>query len=359
MNSRDVSPIRNWKRKRLATNPDLFCCSAAPKLKLMFTPFESFDIKFRNQILAPPTKENLANHRGVVTGEMIRHYSALAKQGVGTMLTESAFVARQGKMAAGQLGISEEEHLEGLEKLVKAIKKEGACIGIKLSHAGARTSEEVCGENPVGPSLYNFGRDFDLSREFDEETLKKSSYTLFMLQRELKRLDSILLKSMVETNCSDQCFSVRFNNRDDDYGSETIENRLRLTCQIIQAIRDRKSVSIPISYYFSIFDKMEDGFSITDLHETLELLEKSGVDIFHPFAVHVMNRCFDSEESLLELIGLNTERPLVADGNIKSPQVLLDVLNIDKVQWYVLEKTLLARPNWFNFLKKKVADQEK
>ena len=326
----------------------------------MFTPFESFDIKFRNQILAPPTKENLANHRGVVTGEMIRHYSALAKQGVGTMLTESAFVARQGKMAAGQLGISEEEHLEGLEKLVKAIKKEGACIGIKLSHAGARTSEEVCGENPVGPSLYNFGRDFDLSREFDEGDIEE---IILHFVHAAERAQEVGF-DFIEINGGDQllldqCFSVRFNNRDDDYGSETIQNRLRLTCQIIQAIRDRKSVSIPISYYFSIFDKMEDGFSITDLHETLELLEKSGVDIFHPFAVHVMNRCFDSEESLLELIGLNTERPLVADGNIKSPQVLLDVLNIDKVQWYVLEKTLLARPNWFNFLKKKVADQEK
>ena len=326
----------------------------------MFTPFESFDIKFRNQILAPPTKENLANHRGVVTGEMVRHYSALAKQGVGTMLTESAFVARQGKMAAGQLGISEEEHLEGLEKLVKAIKKEGACIGIKLSHAGARTSEEVCGENPVGPSLYNFGRDFDLSREFDEGDIEE---IILHFVHAAERAQEVGF-DFIEINGGDQllldqCFSVRFNNRDDEYGSETIENRLRLTCQIIQAIRDRKSVSIPISYYFSIFDKMEDGFSITDLHETLELLEKSGVDIFHPFAVHVMNRCFDSEESLLELIGLNTERPLVADGNIKSPQVLLDVLNIDKIQWYVLEKTLLARPNWFNFLKKKVADQEK
>ena len=326
----------------------------------MFTPFESFDIKFRNQILAPPTKENLANHRGVVTGEMIRHYSALAKQGVGTMLTESAFVARQGKMASGQLGISEEEHLEGLEKLAKAIKKEGACIGIKLSHAGARTSEEVCGENPVGPSLYNFGRDFDLSREFDEGDIEE---IILHFVHAAERAQEVGF-DFIEINGGDQllldqCFSVRFNNRDDDYGSETIKNRLRLTCQIIQAIRDRKSVSIPISYYFSIFDKMEDGFSITDLHETLELLEKSGVDIFHPFAVHVMNRCFDSEESLLELIGLNTERPLVADGNIKSPQVLLDVLNIDKVQWYVLEKTLLARPNWFNFLKKKVADQEK
>ncbi len=326
----------------------------------MFTPFESFGIKFRNQILAPPTKENLANHRGIVTGEMIRHYSALAKQGVGTMLTESAFVARQGKMAAGQLGISEEEHLEGLEKLVKAIKKEGACIGIKLSHAGARTSEEVCGENPVGPSLYNFGRDFDLSREFDEGDIEE---IILHFVHAAERAQEVGF-DFIEINGGDQllldqCFSVRFNNRDDDYGSETIENRLRLTCQIIQAIRDRKSVSIPISYYFSIFDKMEDGFSITDLHETLELLEKSGVDIFHPFAMHVMNRCFDSEESLLELIGLNTEQPLVADGNIKSPQVLLEVLNIDKVGWYVLEKTLLARPNWFNFLKKKVADQEK
>ena len=326
----------------------------------MFTPFESFGIKFRNQILAPPTKENLANHRGIVTGEMIRHYSALAKQGVGTMLTESAFVARQGKMAVGQLGISEEEHLEGLEKLVKAIKKEGACIGIKLSHAGARTSEEVCGENPVGPSLYNFGRDFDLSREFDEGDIEE---IILHFVHAAERAQEVGF-DFIEINGGDQllldqCFSVRFNNRDDDYGSETIQNRLRLTCQIIQAIRDRKSVSIPISYYFSIFDKMEDGFSITDLHETLELLEKSGVDIFHPFAVHVMNRCFDSEESLLELIGLNTERPLVADGNIKSPQVLLEVLNIDKVGWYVLEKTLLARPNWFNFLKKKVADQEK
>ena len=326
----------------------------------MFTPFESFGIKFRNQILAPPTKENLANHRGIVGGEMVRHYSALAKQGVGTMLTESAFVARQGKMATGQLGISEEEHLEGLEKLVKAIKKEGACIGIKLSHAGARTSEEVCGENPVGPSLYNFGRDFDLSREFDEGDIEE---IILHFVHAAERAQEVGF-DFIEINGGDQllldqCFSVRFNNRDDDYGSETIENRLRLTCQIIQAIRDRKSVSIPISYYFSIFDKMEDGFSITDLHETLELLEKSGVDIFHPFAVHVMNRCFDSEESLLELIGLNTERPLVADGNIKSPQVLLEVLNIDKVQWYVLEKTLLARPNWFNFLKKKVADQDR
>ena len=259
MSSRVVSANQELKRKRLATNPELFAV-VPPKLKLMFTPFESFGIKFRNQILAPPTKENLANHRGIVTGEMIRHYSVLAKQGVGTILTESAFVARQGKMATGQLGISEEEHLEGLEKMAKAIKKEGACIGIKLSHAGARTSEEVCGEN-MGPSLYNFGRDFDLSREFDEGDIEE---IILHFVHAAERAQEVGF-DFIEINGGDQllldqCFSVRFNNRDDDYGSDTIENRLRLTCQIIQAIRDRKSVSIPISYYFPYLIKWRMDF---------------------------------------------------------------------------------------------------
>lgn len=326
----------------------------------MFFPVEALGIKFRNQIVAPPTKENLANHRGMVTGEMVRHYSALAKQGVGTVLTESAYVARQGRMANGQLGISEEEHLEGLEKLTRSVKKEGACIGIRLAHAGAKTSEEICGENPVGPSLYNFGRDYDPSREFDEGDIEE---IVLHFVHAAERAQEVGI-DFIEINGSDQllldqCFSPRFNNRDDDYGPETIENRLRLACQVIRAIRDRKSVTIPISYYFSIFDKLEDGFTAEDLAQTIRLLEESGVDFFHPYAVHVMNRCFDSEESLLEWIGRSTEKPMVADGNIKSPQVLFEVLNLNKVGWYVLEKTLLARPNWYQFLKRKVTDQEK
>jgi NADPH2 dehydrogenase len=327
----------------------------------MFNPFDFNDLKLRNRIIAPPTKENLANNHGRVTAEMVRHYTNLARQGVGTLITESAYVAKQGRMSLNQLGISDEDQLEGLGKLTKSVKKEGACIGVRLAHAGAKTSEELCGENPVGPSMYNFGRDYDVSREFDEGDIEEivlhfvhaaeRAQEVGMDFLEINGADQLLL---------DQCFSMRYNNRDDDYGAQTVQSRLRLACQIIRAIRDRNSVTIPISYYFTIFDKLEDGFSPEDLEATVNMLEESGVDLFHPLAVHVMNRCFDSEESLLEWIGRFTDKSLIAEGNIKSPQVLLEVLSMEKATWYVLEKSLFVRPNWYQFLKKKVtAEKEK
>ena len=46
------------------------------------------------------------------------------------------------------------------KNLAQGVKKEGATIGIRLSHAGAQTSESVCGEQPVGPSVLNFWSGF-------------------------------------------------------------------------------------------------------------------------------------------------------------------------------------------------------
>jgi len=134
----------------------------------MFKPFKVKGVKFRNRILAPPTVNDHANVEGKVTPALIKHYRTLARQGVGTIIVESAYVIKQGRSHINQLGISEEEHLEGLEQLVRGVKKEGASIGIRISHAGAQTSENACGEQPVGPSVLNFGRDYDISREFDQ-----------------------------------------------------------------------------------------------------------------------------------------------------------------------------------------------
>jgi len=141
---------------------------AQSKIGAVFQPFKVQGIQFRNRILAPPTVNDHADVHGKVTLAIIKHYRSLARQGAGTIIVESAYVTKQGRSHVNQLGISDEEHLEGLGKLAQGVKKEGATIGIRLSHAGAQTSESACGEQPVGPSVLNFGRDFDISREFDQ-----------------------------------------------------------------------------------------------------------------------------------------------------------------------------------------------
>ena len=104
-----------------------------PKIESIFKPFTIHGIKFRNRILAPPTIDDHSDVNGKVTPAIIKHYRTLARQGVGTIILEAAYVIKQGRSHVNQLGISEEDHLDGLEKLVNGVKKEGATIGIRLT----------------------------------------------------------------------------------------------------------------------------------------------------------------------------------------------------------------------------------
>ena len=260
--------------------------NAKSKIGSVFQPFKVQGIQFRNRILAQPTVDDHADVHGKVTLAIIKHYRSLARQGVGTIIVESAYVTKQGRSHVNQLGISDEEHLEGLEKLAQGVKKEGASVGIRLSHAGAQTSESACGEQPVGPSVLNFGRDFDISREFDQGDVEEIvlNYVHAAERAEEVGMDFVEING-TEQQLLDQCCCIKLNNRDDEYGAAKMENRVQLALDVVNSIKKRESVKIPLSYYFSIFDKIDDGFKPKDLKKMLTLLENAGVDIFHPLAI--------------------------------------------------------------------------
>jgi len=321
----------------------------------MFNSFELLNLKFKNSILSPPRIENQANTNGLVNSTMINYYKKHAAQGVGSIILESAYVTKQGRSHVSQLSIADEESLEGLSKLVKLIKDEGVVVGIRLAHAGAKTSDEICGEQPISPSIINMGKDYSTSREFDQGDCEEIN--MFFIHA-AERAEEVGF-DFIEINGAqqlllDQCLSLKLNERDDEYGAQTIESRLKLSLDIVKSIRGRISTSVPISYYFSIHDKLEDGFEENDLKLMIELLEESGVDIFHPTTIHAMNKFFDTDATFIEWVAKFTKKTIVAEGNIKSPQVLKEIYNIDKAKLYALDKTLFSRPQWYQFLVRKL-----
>ncbi len=328
---------------------------AQSKIETMFQPFKVQGVQYRNRILAPPTVDDQADTNGKVTPAIIKHYRSLARQSVGTIIVESAYVTKQGRSHINQLGISEEEHLEGLEKLAQGVKKEGSTIGIRLSHAGAQTSESACGEQPVAPSVMNFGRDYDISREFNQGDVEEIvlNFVHAAERAEEAGMDFIEING-AEQQLLDQCCCVKLNSRDDEYGSAKIENRVQLALDVVDSINKRKSVSIPLSYYFSIFDKIEDGFKPKDLKNMLNLLEKAGVDIFHPLAVHAMNKCFENKEPLCQWTAKYTDKPLIINGNIKSPQLLEEAAILGCAEWFAMDQSIFDRLQWYQFLKRKI-----
>ena len=322
---------------------------------VMFDPFTLNGGGIRNRIVFAPFQENHANKNGLVTPRLMEYYLEMARNGAGAVIVESTYVARQGRGHVNQLGISEERHIEGLARLSGAIKAEGGTPGIRLSHAGARTSELICGEQPVGPAILSFGKDFNTSREFDEGDIEE--IILFFVHAAERAEEAGF--EFIEIDGShqrllDQCLSLRYNTRTDAFGGP-IEKRMVLSSKIIKAIKGRVSGALPVSYLFSIHEKLEEGFSSDDLKAMIKVLTSAKVDWFHPVSLHVLNKFFETEETLVEWVGRFTRKPIIAEGNMKSPQILKEVLNINKASLFALDKQIFSRPNWLGFLEKKIA----
>jgi NADPH2 dehydrogenase len=321
----------------------------------MFDPVSLEQLNLRNRIVLSPFIEFQAQRDGTVSHSMMEYYVGMAREGVGLVTIESAYVAQQGRAHMNQLGINTERHLESLTRLVRAIQAEGAAVAIRLAHAGARTSELIVGEQPIGPSIINFGKDFDVSREFDEGDVEE--IVLFFVHAAERAEEAGA--DLIEINGGqqyllDQCLSNRYNNRYDDYGG-AIEQRMHLPVEIIKEIKKRVTPKIPVSYLFSIHDKLEDGFNEDELKGMVKALNSAKVDFFHPVSIHVLNKFFETDETLIEWVGKSTRRPIIAEGNIKSPQILKETLTLSKAQLYALDKVLFTRPNWYAFLQKKIS----
>jgi len=193
----------------------------------------------------------------------------------------------------------------------------------------------------VGPSVLNFGRDFDISREFDQGDVEEIvlNFVHAAERAEEVGMDFIEING-TEQQLLDQCCCIKLNNRDDEYGTAKIENRLQLALDVVNSIKKRESVKIPLSYYFSIFDKIDDGFKPKDLKKMLTLLENAGVDIFHPLAIHAMNKCFENKESLCHWSAKYTDKPMIINGNIKSPQLLEEAATLGCADWFAMDQSI-------------------
>lgn len=321
--------------------------------------FESFLLQGRaikNHLLISSFSDNQAEKGGKISRNIFENLVRFTKQGVGSLILDSAYVCNQGRGSLYQLGISEEEHLPGLKNLVRVLKEDSVFVGIRLSHAGARTNLKLCGEQPISPSTYTFGKDYDTSREFDSQDIKEvCTYFAHAAERAEEAGFDFVELNLSQNLLLAQCLSPYYNQREDNYGG-SLQNRLRLAVEILDVIKKRTS-SLLVSFYFSTpFEWEEDILKAqAELLEMLKVFESSKVDILHPVLLHVVNKAKETEVPLASLIRKATRLPLIIDGNIKSSASLKDSIQVgDYCNFYRLDKSVVTRQNWFQYLQKKI-----
>ena len=118
----------------------------------LFSPFSVKEVVLKNRIvMSPMCMYSSFKRDGHVSKFHHIHYVNRAIGQVGLIMVESTAVHPQGRISMKDLGIWNENHIEGLSELVQEIHRYGSKAGIQLSHAGRKAdiAGEIYAPSPV------------------------------------------------------------------------------------------------------------------------------------------------------------------------------------------------------------------
>ena len=82
----------------------------------LFSPIQIGTTTVKNRVFMPPISTNLAD-KGYVTDELVEHYAARAKGGVGLIITEVTTVEPTYIYLPGDMSICDDSYIPGWKKL--------------------------------------------------------------------------------------------------------------------------------------------------------------------------------------------------------------------------------------------------
>lgn len=115
----------------------------------LMTPFTSRGLILKNRMVMSPMCQYSCRDDGRATEWHLVHYGSRAVGGAALIIFEASAVEARGRISPEDLGIWEDGQIEGLSRIVRFCKEQGARVGIQLAHAGRKA---VTPEAAVAPS---------------------------------------------------------------------------------------------------------------------------------------------------------------------------------------------------------------
>ncbi len=242
--------------------------------------FESSEIngmKLANRFVRSATWEGMASPEGAVTPKLIETMRALAKGGVGLIISSHAYVRTDGQATPWQIGVFSDELIPGLRKMATAVHEAGGRIVMQLAHAGHFAAENLTGQTPLVVSNYE-GLAKTPRKEMTAHDIGKlvTAFAEAARRAESAGFDGVQIHSAHGYLLS-QFLSPAFNRRSDNYGG-TVNNRARIHIEILKAIRNVVSNNYPVLVKMNCRDFMENGLGLEDSITAANLLSDAGLD---------------------------------------------------------------------------------
>lgn len=237
-------------------------------------------LKLSTRIVLPPmaTQKSEASAIGAA---LIEHYSRYAmNETIGLIITEHAFVDVQGKADPHQVSLASDDKIPSQKRLTDAVHGTNSKVKLiaQINHAGAKALSAVTGMQPVSAS----GRMTEEGgvRALTEAEIREleGRFAEAALRVKQAGYDGVELHS-AHGYLMNQFYSPLTNRRDDAYGSQSIENRLRFLRETIALTREKVGSEFPIAVRLGGSDYQAGGSTIEDAVAAAKLLTADGIDL--------------------------------------------------------------------------------
>jgi NADPH2 dehydrogenase len=308
-------------------------------------------LSLKNRIVMPPMANDLATTKGEVTQPLIAHYTRRAA-GVGLVVVEHSYIAKDGKRSSRQLGIYDDALIKGLADLAQSIHAKGTPVCIQITHAGRRGNRSICGSQPVAPSAMSASDSDEVPRELEKQEIQ----SLVRLFGEAARRAHKAGFEGVEVHGAhgyllNQFTSPLSNRRTDEYGG-SFENRIRFPLEVVEEARKALGSNSSLLYRLGAYDGQEGGVTISECQALARQLVEAGVNI-----IDVSGGLVGSERPggfssqgyflpLAEKIKQAVEVPVIGVGGIKDPEFADEAIRRNRVDLVAVGRALLTDPAW-------------
>ncbi|MDP3408396.1 alkene reductase [Bosea sp. (in: a-proteobacteria)] len=212
----------------------------------LFTPFRIGDIAVSNRVVMAPLTRNRATHGNDAPNALnVEYYRQRA--GAGLIISEATQISQQGQGYAWTPGLYTAEQVAGWKAVTDAVHAEGGKIVAQLWHVGriSHVSLQPDGQAPVAPSAIPAkGKTYiesgfaDVSApralRLDELPGIVADYVRATEHAKAAGFDGIEIHA-ANGYLLDQFLRDGSNTREDAYGG-SIENRARLTLEVVEAV---------------------------------------------------------------------------------------------------------------------------
>ncbi len=234
-------------------------------MSILFEPFKIKNMSLRNRFVRSATYDGCAEN-GYVTENQINLYKTLAEGGVGLIITGVAYVHPNGQISKFQNSISNDDFIPGFKRLTSAVHDRGGRIAVQLFHAGREGRfPKYSNRIPIAPSFLEKDPYFEAQHRAMTESEIWEVVRAFgdgAKRAQVAGFDGVQVHG-AHAYLLSQFLSPYTNHRRDPWGG-SLENRLRIHCEIYRDIRQKVGEDYPVLIKVGVQDGFPGGLDFSE-----------------------------------------------------------------------------------------------